>query len=176
MATGSWGLAVAGVAMVLVSACSSTDQAPRLMNLRSGPDGPDEFAILPPKALENPADMTVLPEPTPGGGNRTDPNPQAEAIAALGGKAGNLGGTASDRALIAYAARGGVAADIRTELAQEDLQFRQKNQGRPLERLFAVPTYFRVYGRFALNAYDELARWRAAGVATPSAPPRPKKR
>jgi hypothetical protein len=160
----------------LLSACGSTNTEPRLMNLRSGPDGPDEFAILPPKALENPTDMTALPEPTPGGGNRTDQTPQADAIAALGGKPGAGGGTAGDGALITYASRAGVTPDIRAELAQEDLQFRQNNQGRPLERLLGVPTYFRVYGGNALNTYDELARWRAAGVATPTAPPPPKKK
>jgi hypothetical protein len=65
-----------------------------------------------------------------------------------------------------------VAADIRTALAAEDLRYRQRNGGRPLERLFGVNTYYKAYFRFWLDAYAELAKWRAAGAATPSAPPK----
>ena len=140
------------------------------MNLRAGADGPDEFAILPPKALANPADMTALPEPTPGGANLTDPTPLADAIVALGGKPQG-GGTAVDGALVTYAGRNGIAPDIRAALAAEDLKFRQTHRGKPLERLFLRTVYYQVYADFALNAEEELARWRAAGVATPSAPP-----
>ena len=175
MRTGSWGLAVAGVALVLVTGCASTERAPRLMNLRNGADGPDEFAILPPKALVSPVDLTALPEPTPGGVNLTDPNPQADAVAALGGKP--LGaGTAVDGALVTYASRAGVTPGIRATLAADDLAFRQTHKGRPLERLLGVTTYYRAYRAYALDAYSELARWRAAGVATPSAPPKSTKR
>lgn len=169
-----WGLAVAGIALVLLTACGTANQAPHLMNLRAGADGPDEFAILPPKALSNPPDMSALPEPTPGGSNLTDQHPEADAIVALGGKvpvpAGGI--PVSDAALASYAGRLGSAADIRATLAAEDLQFRQTHKGRLLERLFRVTTYYEVYAGFALNAYTELARWRNAGVATPSAPPR----
>ncbi|MBC7476556.1 MAG: DUF3035 domain-containing protein [Pseudorhodobacter sp.] len=169
-----WGLAVAGIMLVLLTACGTAHEAPRLMNLRAGADGPDEFAILPPKALANPTDMSALPEPTPGGSNRTDQNPEADAIAALGGKVpAPAGGIAvADAALTQYAARQGVTPDIRATLAAEDLRYRQTHRGRLLERLFSVTTYYEVYSSFALNAYTELARWQAAGVATPSAPPR----
>ena len=169
-----WGLAVTGIVLVLLTACGTADQAPRLMNLRAGADGPDEFAILPPKALANPTDMTALPEPTPGGSNRTDQNPEADAIVALGGKVpAPAGGIAvADAALAQYTARLGTSADIRATLAAEDLGYRQVHRGRPLDRLFRVTTYYEAYSRFALNAYAELTRWRAAGVATPSAPPK----
>ena len=169
-----WGLVGAGIVLVLLTACGNADRAPRLMNLRAGADGPDEFAILPPKALSTPADLRTLPEPTPGGGNLTDPQPEADAIVALGGKVPPAaGGIASaDAALASYAARNGLSPDIRATLAAEDLRFRQTHQGRLLERVFRVTTYYQVYAGFALNAFDELARWRAAGVATPSAPPK----
>ncbi len=36
--------------------------------------GPDEFAILPTKPLEMPADVAALPPPTPGAANRADPS------------------------------------------------------------------------------------------------------
>lgn len=169
-----WGLVGTGIVLVLLTACGNADRAPRLMNLRVGADGPDEFAILPPKALSTPTDLTALPEPTPGGGNLTDPHPEDDAIVALGGRVplAAAGVVVSDAALANYAARNGRSPDIRATLAAEDSRFRQTHQGRLLERVFRVTTYYQVYAGFALNAYDELARWRAAGVATPSAPPK----
>ena len=159
-------------ATVLLSACGSGD-TPELMNLRSTSDGPDEFAILPPKSLELPGDLAALPQPTPGGANLTDPNPKADAIAALGGKPAKpaAGVPASDSVLLAYASRNGVTSDIRTLVAAEDLDWRRRHQGRPLERLFGTNTYFRAYRNFQLDQFAELQRWRALGLATPSAPP-----
>jgi hypothetical protein len=74
---------IAIAAMVTLAACAG-DRDPQLMNLRSG-QGPDEFAIVPPKPLELPENLAELPEPTPGGFNRTDQNPEADAVIALGG-------------------------------------------------------------------------------------------
>ena len=169
-----WGLSVAGVALLLLTACGAGNGAPHLMNLAANADGPDEFAIVPPKPLITPADLATLPEPTPGGSNLTDPHPEDDAILALGGKLPTSAGgvAAADGALVTYAARDGLSPDIRPTLAAEDLRFRQSHQGRLLERLFSVTTYYQVYARFTLDAYAELARWRAAGVATPSAPPK----
>ena len=168
-----WGLALVGGALLVLSACGNSDREPRLMNLRSSTNGPDEFAILPPKALQLPSDLAALPEPTPGAANLTDQTPMADAIVALGGTVpGGAGVPAADAGLINYAARQGVAADIRGALAAEDLRYRQQNGGRPLERLFGVNTYYKAYFRYWLDAYAELDRWRAAGAATPSAPPK----
>ena len=161
--------ALACVALLSVSACGNAKREPHLMNLRSSTDGPDEFSILPPKGLELPPDLAALPEPTPGGGNLTDQHPIDDAVLALGGTPGS--GSAGNAALVSYAARHGVAADIRNALAAEDLRFRQGHRGRPLEKLFAVNTYYKAYKLSWLDAYAELTRWRAAGVATPSAPP-----
>lgn len=165
-------LAWACLAGLTLSACGNSDKVPQLMNLRSSTNGPDEFAILPSKPLELPDDLTALPEPTPGQGNLTDPNPQADAIAALGGQVREAGGIpAGDAGLTNYASRNGVAADIRTALAAEDLEFRQKNDARLLEKIFDLNVYFRVYERQSLDQHAELARWRRAGARTPSAPP-----
>jgi len=172
MRTVTWGLTVASALLLLLTACGSADPAPRLMNLRASSEGPDEFAIVPPKALANPIDLTALPEPTPGGSNLTDPNPQADAIAALGGSLNAAGGIpAGDAGLISYAGRNGVQADIRTTLATEDLDFRRRNNARLLEKLFDLNVYFRAYERQSLDQHRELDRWRRAGVRTPSAPP-----
>lgn len=162
-------LALAGL---ILAGCGGGDGVPELMNLRSSTNGPDEFAVLPSKPLELPEDLTALPEPTPGGANLTDPNPQADAIVALGGSLRAAGGVpAGDAGLVSYAARGGVTADIRSTLAVEDLEFRRRNDARPLERLFDLNVYFRAYEKQSLDQHAELARWRRAGARTPSAPP-----
>lgn len=169
----NWRFPAIAAAMVLtLAACGNGDKVPSLMNVRSASNGPDEFGIIPPKPLEMPEDLAALPEPTPGGLNRTDRDPQAEAVAALGGNLGSREGVNTAHAgLYAYAARYGVTAGIRETLAAEDLEYRRKNDGRLLERLFNVNVYFKAYAPMALDQQAELWRWRRAGVATPSAPP-----
>lgn len=160
------------VALLALQGCGPGDKVPNLMNIRSSTNGPDEFAILPPKPLEMPDTLAELPEPTPGGSNLSDPRPFDDAIVALGGNPQALGGVPSgDMALLAHAGRKGISSDIRTVLAAEDLTFRQKNNGRLLERLFDVNVYFKAYRKFALDQHAELERWRLRGVRTPSAPP-----
>ncbi|MFN4202685.1 MAG: DUF3035 domain-containing protein [Tabrizicola sp.] len=168
------GRAVIAVAtMITLAACGGKGD-PQLMNLRSGP-GPDEFAIVPPKPLEMPKDLAELPEPTPGGFNRTDRTPEADAVVALGGRPSAAGGIpATDSALFAHAARYGVDGGIRARLAAEDLEWRRDNNGRILERLFNVNVYYKAYRKQRLDQQAELERWRALGVRNPSAPPRKK--
>jgi Protein of unknown function (DUF3035) len=168
------GRAVIAIAtMVMLAACGGGGE-PQLMNLRSG-QGPDEFAIVPPKPLEMPESLAELPEPTPGGPNRTDRQPEAEAIVALGGNPSSAGGIpAGDAALYAHAARFGVDGGIRQTIAAEDLEWRRDNRGRPLERLFNLNVYYKAYRQQQLDQQAELARWRQLGVRTSSAPPRQK--
>lgn len=167
-------LAIAGAAMLTVAGCSSwREKPPQLMNLRSSTAGPDEFAIVPPKALELPEDLALLPEPTPGGENRTDPRPKDDVVLALGGtpRTASASVPATDGALLAHAGRAGVAGDIRVALAEEDVEYRRKNNGRLLERLFGLNVYYRAYSRQSLDQQAELTRWRAAGAGVPAAPP-----
>ncbi|WP_114966161.1 DUF3035 domain-containing protein [Alkalilacustris brevis] len=169
-------IAVALAGLVTLAGCSSGDDGP-LMNLAASSDGPDEFAILPSRPLQMPDDLAALPEPTPGGSNRTDPQPRAEAVAALGGNPALLAASAapvSDGSLINHATRFGVQSGIRDQLAAEDLEFRRQNRGLLLERLFNVNVYYRAYRVMALDRYAELERWRAAGARTPAAPPDPR--
>ncbi|MBK6466118.1 MAG: DUF3035 domain-containing protein [Rhodobacter sp.] len=165
--------AIAVLAMLGLAACGNRDKPPELMNIRSG-NGPDEFGILPPKPLEMPESLAELPDPTPGGDNRTDPRPFDDASIALGGKPqASAGGVpASDGALYSHAGRFGVESGIRQTLAGEDLKWRRDNNGRILERLFNVNVYFKAYRKQWLDQHAELDRWRAKGVKTPSAPPR----
>lgn len=161
-------LTFSAVFMGLV-ACSNSD--PSLMNLRATQDGPDEFAILPTKPLQEPKNYTDLPAPTPGQANLTDPTPEADAIAALGGKLGPGKLRRSEGALVSAASRYGVSANIREVLAASDLEWRKDNKGRVLERLFNVNVYYRAYEAMHLNQHLELERLRRLGIWTPAAPP-----
>jgi hypothetical protein len=161
------------IAAGLVSACAR-DREPQLLNIRT--TTPDEFGILPTKPLEAPADYSALPAPTPGGSNRVDPAPHADAVAALGGNPAALARTgvpASDGALFRHATRYGMTPGIRPELAAADLEYRRANDGRLLERVFNVNVYYRAYEPMSLDQHAELERWRILGVRTPSAPPDP---
>lgn len=154
-------------AALVLSACANG--TPSLMNLRNTEAGPDEFGIVPTNELQLPADRSTLPTPTVGGTNRADPNPEADAIAALGGNIARANTNASG--LVSHASRFGVASDIRGTLATEDLAFRGDNRGRLLERLLNNNTYFQAYRAQSLDRYAELERLRRSGVQTPSAPP-----
>ncbi|MEO0357153.1 MAG: DUF3035 domain-containing protein [Pseudomonadota bacterium] len=116
--------------------------------------GPDEFTVEPNRALERPADYVSLPQPTPGASNRADVTPNQDAIVALGGRPAGPGIAQADRAFLAHAQRFGVEPGIRGSLGDGAVR-----------RLFS--------GRMTLDAYAEYLRFRALGVAVPTAPPRP---
>lgn len=165
-------MAMTGALALALAGCGSGD--PTLFNIRKGDRTPDEFSILPSRPLEAPPPLAALPVPTPGGANRTDRAPVAEAIAALGGNP--AGGAGADGALVASVSRYGVQPGIRGQLAAEDLAFRRANDGRLLERVFNVTVYYRAYRAQSLDQYAELDRLRRAGVRTVAAPPDPQAR
>jgi hypothetical protein len=120
-----------------------------------------------------PESLADLPEPTPGGANRTDQNPLGDAVAALGGRSNTSGQIAAgDGALYNYATRAGVTPGIRQTLAAEDLDFRKRHKGKLLERALNLNVYYKAYRAQSLDQYAELQRWRKAGARTPSAPPK----
>jgi hypothetical protein len=160
-------IAIALLAAAMASACAPGGET-RLMNLSAGATAPDEFAIVPPKPLEIPEDLATLPPPEPGGTNRTDRNPQAEIIVALGGDPAR---GVRDPALLALARGAGAEADVRSALAAEDEAYRRANPPRLLERLVGSNVYFRAYGAQSLDAEAERLRWLRLGVRTPPAPP-----
>lgn len=165
-------LGVALASLIVLTACGRGD--PELLNLRQARgEGPDEFSVLPSKPLELPEDLAALPDPTPGGANRTDPTPEADVAAALGGNVEVLTRGSTDGALLAYTTRFGVSPSIRSALAVEDLEFRRQNDGLILERLFNVNVYFKAYEQQSLDQYAELERLRRAGIRTSSVPPKP---
>lgn len=153
----------------LLSACGGSGE-PELLNLRSS-GTPDEFGILPTAPLEEPASYAALPPPSPGGLNRVDPRPEAQAVAALGGRPNAAAARSGDAALLAAVGRFGTDPAIRRQLAAEDLAFRQSNRGRPLDRLLNRNVYFDAYSEQSLDKYRELSRFRAAGIPAAVAPP-----
>lgn len=163
------------VAILAVSACSSSRDDLSLRNLSTPGAGPDEFSVLPGKPLDMPQDIAALPTPTPGGSNLTDQNPLADGVAALGGRPAALapqGVAASDAGLVQHAARNGLSQDIRMTLAAEDDAFQRSRSRFTRFRIFRdVDRYHEVYSNEMTDPYAELRRFRRLGVPTPSAPP-----
>ncbi|MGJ8603202.1 MAG: DUF3035 domain-containing protein [Marivita sp.] len=167
------------LALMALTACGSrqdtSDRDTNLRQLRNASGAPEEFSIVPPKPLVAPESFSELPQPTPGGINRTDPTPLQDAVAVLGGNPARLdpqaGIGAGDQALVARASRFGRQPDIRAELAASDQAFRER---RSLFNWRLVPedTYNRIYRNQALDPYATLDAARRAGAQTPSAPPR----
>lgn len=171
MHTAKLGLVLACLAGL--TACGNRDIT--LHELRINDDGPEEFSIVPPKPLEMPETLSQLPAPTPGGKNRTDQTPEADAVAALGGDGNRVeprsnGVSRRDGTLVTHATRFGVQADIRQTLAAEDLAFRKRKS------LFTwsiqrKDEYYDAYRRQAIDPYYVLRIWRKAGVRTPAVSP-----
>lgn len=162
------------LALVLgLGACADRDITLHEVRLRD--DGPEEFSIVPPKPLQAPESYAALPPPTPGGANRTDPTPEADAVAALGGDGNRVAvrGTGigrGDAALVSYASRNGVNGGIRSQLAAEDLEFRRRAS------LFTWQVrredkYYDAYEDMAIDPYRVLSLFRRAGIRTPAADP-----
>lgn len=156
---------------VALSGCSDGG----LRELKKPGTGPDEFLILPSKPLSEPESYSALPTPTPGGANITDPNPNADAVAALGGSPDRLiaGGAVptQDLALVTSSGRYGVEPGIRQTLAEDDAKFRKRENRTARFKLFNVDRYGDAYKRQQLDPHAVNERFRRAGVATPSAPP-----
>lgn len=154
--------------MLVLSACGE----PKLRELRSPSDGPDEFRIVPNLPLEQPENYTDLPAPTQGA-NRADQQPLADIAAALGGSAGSPTAAipAADTGIVSYASRAGVNPDIRTTLAQEDAAFRKRRGRFSNIKLFPEDRYELVYERQSLKPHAVANQFRRAGIPVVSAPP-----
>lgn len=159
-----------GLAAALALALAGCGGGGPLHRLNAGATGPDEFSVIPMRPLAMPATLD-LPPPTPGGANLADPDPLGDGLAALGGSLG--AGPAGDAALMTRVARYGMDPAIRATLAAEDAALRGRASALSGFNPFGRDRYFPAYARMALDAWAELARFRAAGVPTPSAPPQP---
>jgi Protein of unknown function (DUF3035) len=128
---------------------------------------PDEFMVLPTRPLEMPESFATLPPPKPGTVNRVDYRPHSEAIAGLTGRPAVA--TASGAALLARTGSG--QPGIRSEVAAEDVTWRQTHHGRLLERIFARDQDDVIYRQMVLDAPAEFERMRASGARVPAATP-----
>ena len=161
-----------------LTACGGVNRDPdrdfALHKIINTSNGPDEFTIVPGKPLEAPPSFVELPQPTPGGDNRTDQTPNADAVAALGGNPNALedrGVGAADGALVTAASRRGVDPSIRSSLAEEDEAFRKRRWYYTRLRIFGGDEYYRAYSKQTLDRHRTQEIWRRAGAPTPSAPP-----
>lgn len=164
---------LSALAALTLAACADRD-ASRSLTLAGRNDGPNEFSMVPSKPLQQPEDLTALPEPTPGGANRTDRNPEAEAIAALGGDQGAIAGPspAADSALLAATARFGVDGDIRRELARDHLDYIRQPRGVLRRRTALTPEeYLDAYDFMALDQATMNHLARRVGTRTPAVQP-----
>ncbi|WP_104019865.1 DUF3035 domain-containing protein [Roseovarius nitratireducens] len=166
------------LAVVIVAGCGGArDDEVSLRKIRHKGNGPDEFSIIPGKPLEMPEDVAALPEPVPGGGNRTDQDPVADGIAALGGNAGarRTGApSAANAGLLTHAARYDRDPAIRQTLAAEDRELRRDYGNVNILRILPSDDYTQAYKDQWLDPYAEEQRLRRRGVRTPAAPPAPR--
>lgn len=163
------------MAAMIVAGCGGAgDDEVSLRKIRHKGEGPDEFSIIPGKPLEMPGDVAALPEPVPGGPNRTDQDPVADGVAALGGNPAARSGTAPSAAhsgLVSHAARHDGNPSIRQTLAAEDREIRRQYGNVNLLRFLPSDDYTQAYKDQWLDARAEERRLRRAGVRTPAAPP-----
>lgn len=153
-----------------LSACEESADDRDLLTrvLSANTQSPEEFAVVPNKPLTLPEDLASLPPPQPGITSRSELDPRADAIAALGG--GQRGVRADGRLL---AALGVSQADpnIRTTLAREARDFRENNPGLILDRMFGRMTDPVIFRGQLLDPAAEVERLRAAGVRVPQMAP-----
>lgn len=149
---------------VSLCACGSRDTSLMQAAANSSGNGPDEFGITINRALEDPESYASLPTPDPLGQNRAAIDPRNEAISAMGGRAVTGRGVARSSPLLSYASRFGYDPDIRETLATEDEEFRKRNRGKPVERLFSVNVYFDSYQSQSLDPAAEYSRLQELGV------------
>lgn len=162
------------ILVLALAACGGRDKDVTLTRIKKTGDGPDEFSILPGKPLQEPADYTALPTPTPGAANLVDATPKADGVAALGGNPSALALTsvpASDAALVNHASRHGGNAGVRQALAAEDAWIRRRHGRVNILNIGPNDDYTDAYRRQWLDSHAEQNRLRNAGVETPTAPP-----
>lgn len=162
-------IACALVAVTVLAACESKG----LREIQPRGNGPDEFIIVPAKPLEAPESFSALPQPTPGGVNRTDQRPLEESVVLLGGQRGspNAPIPSADAALVNHTARFGREANIRATLAEADAQFRKRQARFSQIRILPEDRYARAYRREAIEPNRVADQFRRAGIPVPTNPP-----
>jgi hypothetical protein len=129
--------AIAAGLVVVLAACSSQGPGWRESLGLSAPP-PDPFLTVARAPLEMPPSLGALPPPQPGAPSRVDPNPTAEAQAALGTGFSTVGAapTSGESALISAAGAETADPAIREQVVAETPQ-PERRFG--LDSLFGVP-------------------------------------
>ncbi len=159
------GLCFSVLILITLAGCSRNSSDPELVFFKSK-GAPDELTLVVYDSIEKPGSLETLPPP---GTSRStaEPTPQADILRLLGSTGrekvdGSI--SAQDDDLLLYTHRMGSGDDIRGLLAEEDLEFRRRNQARPMERLANINVYFAAYSFMALDSRAEYLRLQSEGV------------
>jgi hypothetical protein len=162
------------LALLGVAGCAGSSR--EAIGLRVPP--PDEFLVVSRKPLTLPADMTALPPPRPGAPSRVDPDPVAQAQAALTGVAptavASAAPTAGEQALLGAAGAAAPDPAIRQTLVAE-APVPERRFGLDSFLGFPIDQTMGAGDAERLSPTEEAARLREEGVVAPipPAPPTP---
>ncbi|MCY4306858.1 MAG: DUF3035 domain-containing protein [Rhodobacteraceae bacterium] len=159
------GLCFLVVISIALGGCSRNNSEPELVFHKSR-GAPDELTLVVYEPIEKPESIAALAPPGTTR-NAADPQPNEDIIRLLGSDGEEkVDGRIPDRDsdLLLYTQRMGADGDIRGILAAEDLEFRRRNQAKPLERLANINVYFAAYSFMALDSREEYQRLRSEGV------------
>jgi hypothetical protein len=170
---GATRILAAGSALLALAACSvgSDGSGGLRQSLGLAAPPPDEFLVVSRRPLEAPPDFNSLPQPRPGAPSRVDPDPEAEARAALlgeGGAGGAGGASASETAILSAAGAATLEPVDRAAIAAA---------APPPERRFGLDSFFGFEISQSggdpdrLDSREEAERLRAQGVQPPAPPP-----
>lgn len=151
--------------LIALAGCSRNTSDPELVFFKSK-GAPDELTLVVYEPIAKPESLATLPPPGTTR-NIAEPNPKEDVLRLLGSTGrentdGNIGDQDSD--LLHYTQRMGAGSEIRGILAQEDLEFRRRNQAKPLEKLANINVYFAAYSFMALDSRAEYNRLQSEGL------------
>ena len=167
----------AGVALAALAGCSDLGNPLDAFDPKKA--GPDEFQVLARDELRLPPELrpSTLPEPRPGAPSPLDPDPQAEAVAALtGGRpvASQQGAARISRGEQTLLEAADAAAADAAEAERLAARAAEIEAGQP----YQPPTIFQLFGgdepeidpELALDSTAEAERLQREGVRAPSDP------
>jgi hypothetical protein len=167
---GQWTGPTRAVLLVLaVAGCGGTENFRDAVGLNTPP--PDEFLVVSRAPLQMPPRLDALPPPQPGAPSRVEPNPQAQAQAALAGRPIPQAAAPSGGEQALLAAVGPADPAVRSAI-------RSETAATPTERRFGLDSFF----GFPINQNpgapvdrldprEEAERLRTTGAAVPVIPP-----
>jgi hypothetical protein len=163
------GLARAGLLVLAVAGCGGAEKFRDAVGLNTPP--PDEFLVVSRAPLQMPPRLDALPPPQPGAPSRVDPNPKAQAQAALAGRPVPQGAAPSGGEQALLAAAGPADPAVRGAIRAETAATRPERRfgldsffGFPINQNPGAPTD-------RLDPREEAERLRTTGAAVPVVPP-----